>query len=427
VAHPARIYDFWLGGKDNFAADRQAAQDVMRACPQVVASARANRAFHARVVHYLAAQAGVRQFLDIGAGLPGPPNTHEVAQAAAPDCRVVYCDNDEVVLTHARALLVSDPAGVCAYVDADVRDPGAVVDQVAQTLDFTRPVAVLLLALLHFLPETDNPTGVVAALVRRLAPGSFVAVSHLTGDFDPEQVGAAVDAYNAGVAPPVTPRTHAQVSGLFGELSLVAPGVVPVTQWRPSAAGLPQRRTADLYAGLASISEEPVTAVGSGPAALEQLATALGPGFITTLVTGGDHRPRLSVISRDTGAAVDVYADEGEWFWWPWAEQIAAIDDPLAAACHITAALRGGLPAGGAAASRGQAVPAEPTPADEREHPGWECVQGVSGSYAEHAATGTQANGEDPSDLRDQIKAAEARAACQREPGGAAPGTAGTL
>jgi SAM-dependent methyltransferase len=252
MAHPARVYDYWLGGKDNFAADRAAAQDVIRARPQVVASARANRAFHARVVHYLAAKAGVRQFLDIGAGLPGPHNTHEVAQRAAPDCRVVYCDNDGVVLAHARALLVSNPAGACAYVDADVRDTGTVVDQAAQTLDFARPVAVLLLALLHFLPDADDPAGVVAALARRLAPGSFVAISHLTGDFAPEQVSAAVDAYNALAPAPVTPRTHARVSGLFDGLSLVAPGVVKVAEWRASSGG-PVAQPVDLYGGLARV------------------------------------------------------------------------------------------------------------------------------------------------------------------------------
>jgi hypothetical protein len=249
--HPARVYNFWLGGKDNFQADRKAAQDVMQARPQVVEGARANRAFHARVVRYLA-QAGIRQFLDIGAGLPAPDNTHEVAQQVAPDCRIVYCDNDPEVLTHARALLVSAPAGSCAYIDADVRNSATILNDAARTLDFTQPVAILFLALLHFIPDADDPGGVVAALVHGLEPGSFVAVSHLTADFAPKQVSAAADAYNARSPVPVTTRTHAQVSAMFGALPLVAPGVVPVTEWRPDW-NVPPSQSADLYAGLARV------------------------------------------------------------------------------------------------------------------------------------------------------------------------------
>jgi SAM-dependent methyltransferase len=244
----------WLGGKDNFPADRRAAQEVIQQRPQVVASARANRAFLARVVRYLAADGGIRQFLDIGTGLPAPDNTHDVAQQVAPDCRVVYCDNDAVVLAHARALLVSNRAGTCAYVDADVRDAATVLDQAAKTLDFTQPVAVLLLAILHFLPDADDPGKVVAALVDGLAPGSLVAISHLTADFAPEQVGAAAQAYNAQAPVPVTPRTHTQVTALFGGLSLVAPGVVKVTEWRADGRG-PVGGPADLYGGLACVRE----------------------------------------------------------------------------------------------------------------------------------------------------------------------------
>jgi hypothetical protein len=251
--HPARVYNFWLGGKDHFYADRKAAQEVIRARPQVVDGARANRAFHARVVRYLAAQAGIRQFLDIGAGLPAPDNTHEVAQQVARDCRIVYCDNDPGVLAHARALLVSDPAGACAYVDADVRDSATILGNAARTLDLARPVAVLLLALLHFLPDSDDPGRVVTALAHQLVPGSFVAVSHLTADFAPEKVSAAAHAYNALAPAPVTPRTHSQVSALFGALPLVAPGVVRVTEWRPDT-DFPVGQAIDLYAGLARVA-----------------------------------------------------------------------------------------------------------------------------------------------------------------------------
>lgn len=154
VPHPARVYGYWLGGKDHFPADRNAARTVMELRPQVVASARANRAFLARVVRFLAADCGVRQFLDIGTGLPAPTNTHEVAQAVAPDCKVVYCDNDQLVLVHARALLASTtPQGTCGYVDADLREPETILAEAARTLDFTQPAAILLLAVLHFLPD----------------------------------------------------------------------------------------------------------------------------------------------------------------------------------------------------------------------------------------------------------------------------------
>jgi hypothetical protein len=251
-AHPARIYNYWLGGKDHFPADRAVAETVIRERPQVVAGARANRAFLARVVRFLAAEAGVRQFLDIGTGLPAPANTHEVAQQVAPDCRVVYCDNDPLVLAHARALLVSGRAGACAYIDADVGDTATILGQAARTLDFTRPVAVLLLAILHFLPDGDDPGKVVAALAAGLAPGSFVVITHLTADFAPGQVRAAVQAYNDHASVPVTPRTHAQVTALFGDLPLVAPGVVNVAEWRADSQSLIGHR-ADLHAGLARV------------------------------------------------------------------------------------------------------------------------------------------------------------------------------
>jgi SAM-dependent methyltransferase len=226
------VYGYWLGGKDHYSADRKAAEEVIRCRPQVVAGARANRAFLARVVRYLAAGCGIRQFLDIGTGLPAPHSTHQVAQAIAPDSRVVYVDNDALVLVHARALLTSAPQGSCDYVQADLRDTSAVLAGAAQTLDMARPVAVLLLAVLHFLAGADDPAAVVAALARHLAPGSFVVISHLTSDFAPGPVTAAVEAYHALVPGPLVPRSHAQVSALFGGLPLVPPGVVPITEWR---------------------------------------------------------------------------------------------------------------------------------------------------------------------------------------------------
>jgi S-adenosyl methyltransferase len=181
-----------------------------------------------------------------------PDATHTVAQAIAPQCRVVYVDNDPVVLAHARALMTSSHEGCCEVVDADLRDPETIVREAARTLDFTQPAAVILAAVLHFLTPADDPAGVVAGLAAALAPaGSFVAISHLTADFAPDQVGAGVAAYNNLVPAGITPRSHAQVTGLFGGLSLVAPGVVPVSEWRPDHAPV-RGVSADMYAGLAT-------------------------------------------------------------------------------------------------------------------------------------------------------------------------------
>jgi hypothetical protein len=252
TAHPARVYNYWLGGKDHYPADRIAAQQVMRHRPQVVAGARANRMFLARVVRYLAAECGIRQFLDVGTGLPAPGATHQIAQQVDPACAVAYVDNDPLVLIYARALLTSDPPGRCGYIGADLRDTSTVLDQAARMLDFTRPAGVLLLAVLHFIPDTDDPPGIVAALAAALAPGSYVAITHLTGDLAPGPVAAGVDAYNAAVPTGIVPRTHAQVTGLFGGLPLVPPGVVPVTEWRPVAGG-PFGPPADLHGGVARI------------------------------------------------------------------------------------------------------------------------------------------------------------------------------
>jgi hypothetical protein len=252
VAHPARVYAYWLGGKDHFPADRKVAEEVAACRPQVIAGVQANRAFLARAVRYLAGERGIRQFVDIGPGLPAPGATHQVAQAIAPQSKIVYVDNDELVLAHARALLTSSRQGGCGYVGADLRDPETIVREAARTLDFTRPAALILVAVLHFIPDSSDPAGLVAALAAPLAPGSFVAISHLTADFAPEQVGAGVAAYNSLVPAGITARSHAQVTALFGGLPLVAPGVAPVSEWRPGPA--PARgASADVHAGLAAI------------------------------------------------------------------------------------------------------------------------------------------------------------------------------
>jgi len=250
VAHPARVYNYWLGGKDHYEADRAVGDEVARRRPHVVAGARANRAFLARAVRYLAGDCGIRQFLDIGTGLPAPGSTHELAQRIAPECAIAYVDNDPLVLVYARALLTTGPKGRCGYIDADVRDPAAILAQASATLDLARPVGVLLLAILHFLAAADDPAGIVAALARALAPGSYLVISHLTADLAPGQVGTAVEAYNAAVPGGVIPRSHAEVTALFGGLPLVPPGVVPLTEWRPASATGPAAR-ADLYAGVA--------------------------------------------------------------------------------------------------------------------------------------------------------------------------------
>ena len=238
---------------------------MARLRPQVVAGARANRRFLSRAVRYLAEEKGIRQFLDIGTGLPAPDNTHEIAQAIVSDARVVYADNDPLVLAHARALLTPTSEGACGYIDADLRCTDGILRQAAGTLDFAEPVAVLLLAVLHFIPGADEPDRIVADLTQALAPGSFVAISHVTSDFAPEPVTAGVDAYNKLVPAGITARTHAQVTGLLSGLSLVPPGVVPITEWRP---GLHERyaSAADLYAGLARVPARPQTKIGHGAA-----------------------------------------------------------------------------------------------------------------------------------------------------------------
>jgi hypothetical protein len=250
VPHPARVYNAWLGGKDHHAADRHAANEVIRHSPQVVAGALANRHFLARVVRFLAAECGIRQFIDIGTGLPAPDNTHEVAQRITPASQIVYVDNDPIVLAHARALLTSTPQGTCDYIDTDLHDTTAILRGAARTLDLARPAAVLLLAVLHFVPDADDPAGIVAALAAALAPGSYIAISHLTADFAPATVTAGVNAYNTLVPQPITARTLAQVTALFAGLPLIEPGVVPLTGWHPDLRD-PSPPDCDLYAGVA--------------------------------------------------------------------------------------------------------------------------------------------------------------------------------
>jgi S-adenosyl methyltransferase len=240
VAHQARMYDYVLGGKDNYAADRAAMDAALEVWPDMAFGARANRAFLGRAVRYLAADAGIRQFLDIGTGIPTAGNTHEIAQAIAPESRVVYVDYDPVVLAHARALLNSSEPGATEYIDADLRDTPAILAQAAELLDFSKPVAVTLLAILHAIPDPDDPYAIVAAVMDAVPPGSYLAISHSSADLlGPEALRRLQDTWSGTVQQQLTFRDREQVARFFTGTDLVAPGLVPVDEWRaePGTAG----------------------------------------------------------------------------------------------------------------------------------------------------------------------------------------------
>jgi S-adenosyl methyltransferase len=234
VAHVARIYDYWLGGKDNYAVDRAAGDAALQAFPGLVDSVRANRAFLARAVTYLAGQ-GFRQFLDIGTGIPTANNTHEVAQSVAPQSRVVYVDNDPIVLAHARALLSGSPEGATEYLDADLRDTGTIIRDARRTLDFSQPVAIMLLTILHLISDEEDPYRIVATLMGAVPPGSALVISHVAADIETEALGAARDRVSQYMRERQTYRNHAEVSRFFDGLEVVEPGVVMAQQWRPNS------------------------------------------------------------------------------------------------------------------------------------------------------------------------------------------------
>jgi hypothetical protein len=235
VAHIAPIQDYWRGGKNNFAVDREAAEHALAAYPGIVSSVRANQAFLARSVRYLAGQAGIRQFLDIGTGLPTAGSVHEVAQEIAPESRVVYADNDPIVLAHARTLLTGSVPGATAYLDADLRETGGLLQQAAERLDFSQPLAVLLVSVLHMVEDREDPHAIVAALIDALAAGSFLVLTHVASDLEPEAMAEMARRVNQHVVKPATPRDHATVRRLFGDLELVPPGLVRVPEWRPES------------------------------------------------------------------------------------------------------------------------------------------------------------------------------------------------
>jgi S-adenosyl methyltransferase len=250
VAHQARIYDYWLGGKDNYAADRKAAEAAIAAYPGVATGARANRQFLARAVRHLAGEAGIRQFLDIGTGIPAANNTHEVAQSVAPGSRIVYVDYDPIVLLHARALLASHDDGRIDYLDADLRDTRSILEQAARTLDFSRPVAIMLIAILHAVDDADDPYQIVATLLDAVPPGSYLALSHVASDIDPEKIAEATERLNQLSHQHFTLRDHAQVTRFFDGLELLEPGVARVEEWRPASELERQNRSA-VWGGVA--------------------------------------------------------------------------------------------------------------------------------------------------------------------------------
>jgi len=243
VAHAARVYDYLLGGTDNFAVDRAAAEAQLAAMGNTLEKTRAeiqaNRAFLGRAVRYLAGEVGIRQFLDLGTGIPNADNVHAVAQQVAPDARIVYVDNDPLVLAYAHSLLKSTPQGAADYIDGDLRSPEPVLAQAAATLDLTKPVAVMLISLLHLVPDSDDPYGIVEGFMSRMHSGSYLVITQLTKDIQPEAMAALEKAAPATAQYSFVMRSHAELSRFFDGLELVEPGVVSVDRWHPDDSAPP--------------------------------------------------------------------------------------------------------------------------------------------------------------------------------------------
>ncbi|MFI6488797.1 SAM-dependent methyltransferase [Streptomyces sp. NPDC050564] len=248
--HPARVYDWYLGGKDNYPVDEQLGQHIMSIDPGARRAARGNRWFMQRATRHLVRAVGIRQFLDIGTGIPTEPNLHQIAQITAPDARVVYVDNDPIVLAHAEALLRGTPEGVTEYVQADAREPRKILEEAGRVLDFDRPIALSLIALMHFIADEAGAYEVVDTLVDALAPGSCLVLSAMTADFEPENVRRGIETYAKGGVTLVG-RSHGEVSRFFKGLDLVEPGIVSVKDWHP-----------DLAEGETPIGDGPVSLYG---------------------------------------------------------------------------------------------------------------------------------------------------------------------
>jgi hypothetical protein len=251
----ARRWNYWLGGKDHFQIDRESGDRIAQVYPAIRTAAREGRAFHGRAIRYLAGKAGIRQLLDIGTGLPAPDNTHDVAQAIAPECRVVYVDNDPMVLAHARALMVGTPGGATNYIDADLREPATILNapQLSNTLDLRQPVAILLIAVLHFIKDDQQARQIVADLLQAVPPGSYLVATHGTSDFIDPQTAAQFDALLATGKVDTWPRNRDTFAHFFDGLELVEPGIVPVSQWRPDRDDHPSPAEVSTYGAVGRI------------------------------------------------------------------------------------------------------------------------------------------------------------------------------
>ncbi|HET9255097.1 MAG TPA: SAM-dependent methyltransferase [Pseudonocardiaceae bacterium] len=251
IPQPARFWDYLLGGKDNYPIDREVGEQVLAIFPDLLAAARADRGFLVRVVKYLVRDAGIRQLLDIGTGLPTVNNTHQVAQATAPECRIVYVDNDPMVLVHARALLTSAPEGATDYLHADVREPEKILHDAAQTLDFTQPVALMLLGIMNYIIDSTEAHAIVTRLMGALPPGSYLALSHPTAEVHAETIEESIRYYNSSGAAPIRTRSAPELIRFFDGLELLEPGVVSCSRWRPDHSDIGSRIEVTQYGGLA--------------------------------------------------------------------------------------------------------------------------------------------------------------------------------
>jgi hypothetical protein len=250
IPQPARFWDYLLGGKDNYPVDREVGEQVLMIFPDLRDAARADRGFLVRAVRYLVGEAGIRQLLDIGTGLPTVNNTHQVAQATAPECRIVYVDNDPLVLVHARALLTSTPEGITDYLHIDVRDPARILHEAARTLDFTRPVALMLLGIINYVMDNAEAHAIVNRLLNALPSGSYLAMSHPTPEIHAEAIEKSVQYYNSSGAAPIRTRNRHELTQFFDGLELLEPGVVSCSLWRPDPSDFGTRAEVTQYCGV---------------------------------------------------------------------------------------------------------------------------------------------------------------------------------
>jgi hypothetical protein len=250
VSHSARIWDYWLSGKDNYQVDREVGDRIEEMLPDIVKQAREDRLFLGRVVRYLAGEAGVRQFLDIGTGLPTADNTHQVAQGVAPESKIVYVDNDPLVLAHARALLTSTPEGITDYIHADMHDPESIIAGATQTLDFGQPIAITMLGVLWHVLDNDKAYAIVNQLMQAMPSGSYLALNHPTLEVTGEKMATAIRYWNEYGTPPGTHRTPAELARFFDGMDLVEPGVVSITRWRPEVTSSGEPEEIDQFGGV---------------------------------------------------------------------------------------------------------------------------------------------------------------------------------